>query len=221
MDRLRVADLASDHVLEPLVAVEASAIRAELGNPGPHLLCGSVDLHPVRPRPTRVGNELASGQGARGVLRAEAPVVAPLAEEGREQRDRHPGGPAGALEHIDRAVARESPLGTGCEVAELCAVHHVVDGSDPGCTESLGLWERGAGADVEACRRGVERLEHEAPRYVPVAGGPLGCERELLVRARVEQRAEHEGARRIDAKNLEPVGSTRPRARRGRQATPA
>ena len=71
-----VADLAADVVLQPLVAVEPAAVRADLHDPRPYALGGRVDLDGVRPAPSWFRDQFVTGIPGRGRLRGRSPPAA-------------------------------------------------------------------------------------------------------------------------------------------------
>src|SRR5262245_56224826 len=73
MNGVCVLELAAREVLEPLVAVESSSVRAELSDPWPGFLGGRVDFDAVGPTPSRLGNDLVARVGACGHRRLDAP----------------------------------------------------------------------------------------------------------------------------------------------------
>ena len=73
-DAVGVLHLAAGEVLEPLVAVEATAILAKLGEPGPHLLDRRVDRDCVEDPGPVLGKQLVARQRALLVLRFGAPT---------------------------------------------------------------------------------------------------------------------------------------------------
>ena len=76
VDAFGVPQLAAGEVLQPLIAVEASAVGAHLRNPRPHVARVGVDLDAVGPAPARIGHELVAGERPRGLLGGEAPAGA-------------------------------------------------------------------------------------------------------------------------------------------------
>ena len=88
VDAVGVLHLAAGEVLEPLVAVEAAAILAELGEPGPHLLDRRVDRHRVEDPGPVLGKKLVAWQLALLVLRFGAPTQVPGPDHKRIQRRR-------------------------------------------------------------------------------------------------------------------------------------
>ena len=77
VDAVGVAHPASGQVLEPLVAVEATAILAELGEPGPHVLDRCVDRDRMEDLGPVLGKQLIARQRALLVLRFGAPTQVP------------------------------------------------------------------------------------------------------------------------------------------------
>jgi hypothetical protein len=75
--------LAPGEVLESLVAVEARAILAKLGEPRPHLLDGRVDRHGVEDLDPILGEQLVARQLALFVLRFGAPTQVPRPDHKR------------------------------------------------------------------------------------------------------------------------------------------
>jgi len=62
MDAVGIPHLAAREVLEPLIAVEAAAVLAELSEPGPHLLDRRVDRHRVEDLGRVLGKQVVARQ---------------------------------------------------------------------------------------------------------------------------------------------------------------
>jgi hypothetical protein len=90
-------------------------------------------------------------------------------------------------------------------MAELRPLHQAMHGADPREVQPLLGGESGARANDEPRASPVERLEHEAPGHVPVTRGTVARERNLPPPFHVEEPAENECARRVDAEDLEAV----------------
>ena len=74
MDTVGVFHLAPGEVLEPLIAVKAAAILAELGQPRPHRLDRRVDRDRVDDLGPALGKQLVARQLARFISRFGAPT---------------------------------------------------------------------------------------------------------------------------------------------------
>ena len=107
VDAVGVLHLAPGEVFEPLIAVEAAAILAELSEPGPHLLDRCLDRHGVEDLHPAFGQKLVPRQLARLVLRFGAPTQAPGPDRQRIQRRR------GRAEERPRRGQAEGEDGTG------------------------------------------------------------------------------------------------------------
>src|SRR4051794_34911773 len=106
MDRLRVSQLASRDVLEPLVAVEPALVGTELRDPWPYGVDCFIDLDPVSPAPRRIRHEIVAGIRAIRELRIEAPVTALGSVEWREECRGHDRGARCARDDVAPVVAR-------------------------------------------------------------------------------------------------------------------
>ncbi len=96
-----VADLAADEVLQPLVAVEPAAVRADLRDPRPYALGGRVDLDGVRLAPSWFRDQFVTRIPGRG----RSPPAAPAPAERGQQRRRHDGHASGTLRDITPSAA--------------------------------------------------------------------------------------------------------------------
>lgn len=105
VDLRGVADLAADDVLQPLVAVEPAAVRADLCHPRPHVHGGRFDADAVRPAPPRLRNQFVARVTERGGLRAGTPAAAPAPAERGQQHSRHDGYADGAFRDVTPPVA--------------------------------------------------------------------------------------------------------------------
>jgi hypothetical protein len=81
-----IPHLAACEVLEPLVAVEAAAVLAELGQPGPDLLGRCVDRHRVEDWGRVLGEQLVARQLARLIRRFGTPTQVPEPDDNQIQR---------------------------------------------------------------------------------------------------------------------------------------
>ena len=69
--------LTTGEVLEPLIAVEATAVLSDLGQPRPHVLDRSVDRHRAGHRDAGIGDQLVAGKWFLGLVGCRAPRAGP------------------------------------------------------------------------------------------------------------------------------------------------
>ena len=212
---------AAGQVLEPLVAVEAAAVGADLRHPRPHLVGGRVDLDAVRPAPARrPGRARRPGSGRAADRAVEPPGAAPSAQERREQRRATmPHRAADARRATSRQSSRrQAALRPRGRVPQLDALHEAVRGRHP--ARACSARSDGEGTPHAHRDRRVLRASSGSSAKAQVTcqkrSGRGRANGSWRPAARVEQAAQHQRARRLEVEHLEAVGAVgrRPGSRR-------
>jgi len=106
MHGVGVAKAAADQVFEPLVGVEAAAVRTNLRDPTPDSFRDRVDFDTMSPRPDRGWDELIAGERFTGRRFVDSPMATRLAQERRQKAGQNQSGAPNACEHTAAVVPR-------------------------------------------------------------------------------------------------------------------